>query len=236
MRVESEVLKVESQDRRLETGDGGVERDPSVLSPEPSVPIRRSSDFGELPSGLSLRVEDSRAVIGRRFGIGTRGFTLIEIILVTLLVGILAGMLIPPLQQGVQSYSAIKTWGKLTSQGREATNRMAREMRNIQKKANNGPNISSANATSITFVDAWNNTITFALSGETVQRNTDTLVDQVSDLQFRYFNGSNTELTPPLSGAELDNVRRILLVLTLAEGGKTLSMTGQAFVRDLTGV
>ncbi|MEE9124852.1 MAG: ATP-binding protein, partial [candidate division NC10 bacterium] len=62
MRVESEVLKVESQDRRLETGDGGVERDPSVLSPEPSVPIRRSSDFGELPSGLSLRVEDSRAV------------------------------------------------------------------------------------------------------------------------------------------------------------------------------
>ena len=167
---------------------------------------------------------------------GTAGFTLIEIILVTLLVGILAGMLIPPLQQGVQSYSAIKTWGNLTSQGREATNRMAREMRNIQKKANNGPNISSANATSITFVDAWNNTITFALSGETVQRNTDTLVDQVSGLQFRYFNGSNTELTPPLSGAELDNVRRILLVLTLAEGGKTLSMTGQVFVRDLTGV
>ena len=27
-----------------------------------------------------------------------------------------------------------------------------------------------------------------------------------------------------------------LLVLTLAEGGKTLSMTGQVFVRDLTGV
>jgi len=138
---------------------------------------------------------------------GTGGFTLIEIILVTLLVGILAGMLIPPLQQGVQSYSAIKTWGNLTSQGREATNRMAREMRNIQKKA-----------------------------GETVQRNTDTLVDQVSGLQFRYFNGSNAELTPPLSGADLDNVRRILLVLTLAEGGKTLSMTGQVFVRDLTGV
>ncbi|MFQ5932550.1 MAG: hypothetical protein ACE5MM_09090, partial [Nitrospiraceae bacterium] len=104
------------------------------------------------------------------------------------------------------------------------------------RKANNAPNISSADATSITFVDAWTNTITFALSGGgKVKRNTDTLVHQVSGLQFRYFDDSNTELLPPLSGANLDNVRRILLVLTLAEGGQTLSVTGQAFVRDLTG-
>jgi hypothetical protein len=62
------------------------------------------------------------------------------------------------------------------------------------------------------------------------------LVDQVSGLQFRYFNGSNAELIPPLSATDRDDVRRILLVLTLAEGGQTLSVTGQAFVRDLTGL
>ena len=163
------------------------------------------------------------------------GFTLIEMILVTLVIGILAGILVPLLQQGVQGYTAIETRGDLTSEARDATDRMVREMRNIQKKANNAPNISSADGTSITFVDAWTNTITFALAGSKVQRNTDILVDQVSGLQFRYFNESNTELIPPLSGADLDNVRRILLVLTLAEGGETLSVTGQAFVRDLTG-
>ena len=163
------------------------------------------------------------------------GFTLVEMVLVTLVIGILAGILVPLFQQGVQGYTAIETRGDLTSQARDATDRMVREMRNIQKKANNAPNISSAGATSITFVDAWTNTITFALSGSTVQRNTDTLADQVSGLQFRYFDGSNTELIPPLSGTDLDNVRRIHLVLTLAQSGETLSVTGQAFVRDLTG-
>jgi type II secretory pathway pseudopilin PulG len=174
-------------------------------------------------------------VVGRRVGIGTGGFSLIEIVLVTLVIGILAGMLIPLLQQGMQGYAAIETRADLTSQAREATDRMVREMRNIQRKANNAPNISSADGTSITFVDAWTNTITFDLSGSKVQRNADILVDQVSGLQLRYFDGSNTELISPLSGADLDNVRRILLVLTLAEGGQTLSVTGQAFVRDLTG-
>lgn len=163
------------------------------------------------------------------------GFTLIEMVLVTLVIGILAGILVPLFQQGVQGYSAIETRGDLTAHARDAADRMVRELRNIQKKSNNGPNISSADATSVTFVDAWSNTITFALSGSTVHRNSDALVDQVSGLQFRYFDGSNTELMPPLSGADLDNVRRILLVLTLAQGGETLSVTGQAFVRDLTG-
>lgn len=164
------------------------------------------------------------------------GFTLIELVLVILVIGILAAVLVTPFRQGVQGFVAVETRADLTSQAREATTRMVREMRNIQKKGSNAPNISSADATSITFVDARNDTITFALSGSTVQRNTDTLVDQVSGLQFRYFNGSNAELIPPLSATDRDDVRRILLVLTLAEGGQTLSVTGQAFLRDLTGL
>lgn len=182
-----------------------------------------------------MQIRNSQFAIRNSPAIGGEGFTLIELVLVTLVIGLLAGILVPLLQQGIQGYTAIETRGDLTSQAREATDRMVREMRNIQKKANNAPNISSASSTSITFVDAWTNTITFALSGSTVQRNANTLVDQVSGLQFRYFNGTNTELIPPLSGADLDSVRRIHLVLTLAQGGETLSVTGQAFVRDLTG-
>ncbi len=174
---------------------------------------------------------DQRALVT-----GREGFSLIEVVLVLLLVGVLAAILINPLRQGVQGYVATEARADLTSQARQATNRMVREMRNIQKEADNTPNITVANATSITFVDVLDNTISFSLSGSAVQRNADTLADKISGLQFRYFDGSNTELSPPLSVADRDNVRRILLVLTLQDKGETVVVANQAFLRELTGL
>jgi type II secretory pathway pseudopilin PulG len=167
---------------------------------------------------------------------GTGGFTLIEIILVCVLIGVIASVIIPPLYQGAQSFTVSETRGDLTSQARQAATRMIRELRNVQKEANNTPNITAAAATSITFVDVLDNTITFSLSGSTLQRNSNPLVEQVSSLQFRYFNGSNAELTPPLSATDMDNVRRVMLTLTLAEGGLTVAVTEQTFLRELTGL
>jgi len=188
-----------------------------------------------------------------KFHRGNGGFTLIEIVIVCVLIGIIAAVIIPPLHQGAQSFTAGETRGDLTSQARQAATRIVRELRNIQKKADNTPNITTgANATSITFVDVLDNTITFCLwasgscspTGNTVQRNSNPLVEQVSSLQFRYFNGSNTELPVPLSAPDLnpasvddvDDVRRIMMTLTLAEGSQTVSVTEQAFLRELTGL
>jgi len=206
--------------------------------PKPNThpPTRRRS---------SARGERSRTVIGHRFVRGIDGFSLMEIIVVCVLIGIIAAVLIPPLHQGVQSFAVTETRGDLTSQARQAATRMIRELRNIQKEGDNTPNISSANATSITFVDVLDNTITFCLwasgscspTGNTVQRNSNPLVEQVSSLQFRYFNGSNAELTTlPLSATDRNNVRRIMVTLTLAEGSLTVSVTEQAYLRELTGL
>jgi len=175
---------------------------------------------------------------------GIEGFSLIEIVVVCVLIGIIAAVIIPPLHQGVQSFAVTEARGDLTSQARQAATRMIRELRNIQKKADNTPNITAANAASITFVDVLDNTITFSLSGSTLQRNSNALVDQVSSLQFRYFNGSNTELPVPLSAPDLapasvddvDDIRRIMVTLTLAEGSLTVSVTEQAYLRELTGL
>jgi Tfp pilus assembly protein FimT len=165
-------------------------------------------------------------------------------ILVLVVMGIMGLVLVPALQQGAQIYTATETRGDLASQARQAATRMVRELRNIQKEADNTPKITSADAASITFADVSDNTITFCLwasgscspTGNTVQRNSNPLVEQVSSLQFRYFNGTNAELTTlPLSPTDRDNVRRILLVLTLAEGSQTVSVTEQAFLRELTG-
>ena len=183
---------------------------------------------------------------------GIEGFTLIEIVVVCVLIGIIAAVIIPPLHQGVQSFAVTETRGDLTSQARQAATRMIRELRNIQKEADNTPNISTANVASITFVDVLDNTITFCLwasgscspTGNTVQRNSNPLVAQVSSLQFRYFNGSNTELPVPLSAPDLtpasvddvDDVRRIMVTLTLMEGSLAVSVAEQTFLREMTGL
>ncbi len=168
---------------------------------------------------------------------GREGFTLIEVVIVIVLIGVLATVLIQPFHQGVPSFIAVETRGDLTAEARQATTRMVREIRNIQRDVDNGPEISSANATSITFTDVLSNGITFSLSGSTVQRNTNTLADKVSSLQFRYFDGSNAELTSlPLSGPNREKVRRIRVVLTMQEGGQTVTVTGEAFLRNLRGL
>src|SRR3972149_5799837 len=102
------------------------------------------------------------------FGKGIEGFTLIEIVICCVLIGVLAAVIIPPLHQGVQSFAVPETRGDLTSQARQAATRMIRELRNIQKKGDNTPNISTANVASITFVDVLDNTVTISLSGSTV--------------------------------------------------------------------
>ncbi len=173
----------------------------------------------------------------RKFVKGKEGFTLIEIVLVLVIIAVLAGILIEPFRLGVKSYIGIETRADLTSQAREATNRIVREMRNIQKKANDMPNITSADATSITFVDNRGVTISFSLAGSTVLRDTNILADKVSSLDLRYFKGDNTALTTfPLSAADLDAVRRILVIMTMQENTETVAMTGQAFLRELRGL
>jgi len=189
----------------------------------------------------------------RKFVKGKEGYTLIEIVLVIVIIAVLAGILIEPFRLGVKSYIGIETRADLTSQAREATMRMVRELRNIRKKADIPPasNIvcdtagDEATVSRIRFLDVQNNDIKFYLSGSnTVQRmdmdtSTDNiLADKVSSLQFRYFDGSNNELTPSpqLSVAQCDNVRRILVIMAMNEGTETVTMTGQAFLRDLRGL
>ncbi|MGH7380607.1 MAG: type II secretion system protein [Candidatus Methylomirabilales bacterium] len=201
------------------------------------------SGFG-FSGGRTPSTQDPIPVIGHRLAVslsnrhrfvrGIEGFSLIEILMVCVLIGVIAAVIIPPLHQGVQSFTAGETRSDLTSQARQAATRMARELRNIQKEGDNTPYISSANATSITFVDVLDNpATTFSLSGSTVQRNSNPLVGQVSTLQFRYFDVNNLELTGAFTP---NNVRRIMVTLTLTEQGQTVSVTEQAFLREMTGL
>lgn len=59
-----------------------------------------------------------------------KGFTLIELIMVIVLLGVMAGILTPFILKAMQAYSASKARAELVSKGRVAMERLAREVRN----------------------------------------------------------------------------------------------------------
>jgi prepilin-type N-terminal cleavage/methylation domain-containing protein len=60
---------------------------------------------------------------------GTTGFTLIELVITILLVGIVAGVLAPIYRQAGEMFSATQARSELTARGRLALERLSRELR-----------------------------------------------------------------------------------------------------------
>jgi len=121
-----------------------------------------------------------------------RGFTLIELTMMLVVVGILASLSAPLILNGLRAYDInagnLVTLGKL----RYATERIAREIRETQY---NGTNylIASMTATNLQFTKNDATTVTIGLAapnitlGYSTPALSATLTDQATALQFNYF-------------------------------------------------
>ncbi|MCG3114775.1 MAG: type II secretion system GspH family protein [Candidatus Manganitrophus sp. SA1] len=101
-----------------------------------------------------------------------RGFTLIELVLTIILVGIIAGMASVFLRQGLNAFVAEDARADITNQGRLAIERMAREMRMIRSRtAADLPGCCTNPSTTFNFIDMSGSNITYAMTGNTITRN-----------------------------------------------------------------
>jgi prepilin-type N-terminal cleavage/methylation domain-containing protein len=132
------------------------------------------------------------------------GFTLIELIMVIVLVGILAGATVPLLVNSFRAYEANQSNLVTLTKLRYATERMAREIRDMQYTGGAYTIVMGASTLQFTKIDATVVTITAAPPLATLQYSTPamsaTLTDQVAvnGLQFEYFdiNNSSVGVTP----------------------------------------
>lgn len=132
------------------------------------------------------------------------GFTLIELIMVIVLVGILAGATVPLLVTSFRAYETNQTNYVTLTKLRYATERMAREIRDMQYTGGAYTIVMGASTLQFTKIDATAVTITAAPPLVTLQYSTPamsaTLTDQLAanGLQFEYFdiNNSNVGVTP----------------------------------------
>ena len=125
---------------------------------------------------------------------GVRGVSLMEMIIVIVILGIIAGFSSTLLSGGFDAYFSERDLADTVWQGRLALARLNRDLRTVRSPTPSDLTISPA--TQITFVNTSGNTVSYALSGTTLMRNSQPLADGISNLNFSYIgNDGSTTVT-----------------------------------------
>ncbi|MHB8348586.1 MAG: PilW family protein [Acidiferrobacterales bacterium] len=175
---------------------------------------------------------DVRAVADLR---GQRGFSLIELVMVIVLMGIIAVAATPVLLSGVQTFHVTSVSLDTLSKLRYATARMAREIREIRRNPANTADydISTMTATTLAFTKTDGTLVTLSASPPDVMLAYSTpaasavLTDQVSRFAFSYL---EIDGVTPATGAA--TVAFIRIDLTLTQNGESYSQTTWVSLRN----
>lgn len=148
------------------------------------------------------------------------GFTLIEMVIVITVTAILALFLAGAIEKGVESWYFVADRSDLMTQTPYALNRMARELRYIK----DSKSVYAAASNTITFTDANNNSITFSLSGNTIYRNNDILLDGVAAFSLQYSDANGNIIVAPLVNPAKTDIRKIKIFIRTQKGSNPLDM------------
>jgi len=159
-----------------------------------------------------------------------RAFTLVELMVVIVVIGTIAGIGVPLLLEAVDAWSFnSKFQDNAVSCAVVAMNRMSREIRRLKNDAS----VTTANSAAFAFTDINNNAISYTKSGTTLMRNTDGLAENISSLTFTYYNDSGATIAVPVVSPNNTNIRRINVDYSILAGTNTLNFSFQVRPQNL---
>ena len=155
-----------------------------------------------------------------------KGFTLVEIILSITLIAILFTVTSIVLQRGLDAYAHISSRAASLQQARYVMERMTRELMRVGDE--NSTNIQNIQDDQITFVDANNITTNFNFANQTLWREDDLLLPNVTSVTFTGFRDNNNTTS---SGQQ---TRRIRIEFATLPPGETVPLTlrTDVFIRN----
>lgn len=167
------------------------------------------------------------------------GFTAIEMVMAIVLVGILAAASLPVIFSGVRTYQDTTVSLVTLSKLRYATERMAREIREIRRNTVTPSNydISTwANGSgTLAFVKRDGTTVTITAAAPNVTLGysspavTSTLTDQLSSLTFNYYQIDGTT-----AATSIANMAFVQISLTLIQDGAPFTQRTRVALRNQT--
>ena len=157
-----------------------------------------------------------------------RGFTLTELVIVTVVSGILLMAAVPFFKLNVDSYVEIKTKKDMMQSGRMAFSRMMAELHRIE----NSLDISNGDVSQITFdvPDDGLGFITYELSGNEILRQGQKFLGPVDNFIIRYFKEDRTEKWTPFQYHS--DVWLMYVEVVVGEGSSSLSLRGLVSPRN----
>ena len=160
------------------------------------------------------------------------GLTLVEIVMVIVIVGILAGGSMLYIRQIIELWDFTSFRSEIVAQGRVALGRMSRDIRQIR----NSTSVFYANGTRLQFNDTDNVSINYYLSNNiNLMRNNDILAEGVSSLVFSYYNQTNQIIANPLVRPQETDIRRINIKLNIFSGDQNKTLETQIYPRNIGG-
>ncbi len=156
------------------------------------------------------------------------GFTLIEIVITIVLVGILAGIAALIILQGVESYSVEEVRSNVHYQARLAMERMAREIRLIRRAS--VVDITTMTDTNLRFTDVNGANAGFTWTSPTLSRwngiGTAVLAPNITAFDFNYYRQDGVT---PATEATLWYVE---ITMTSQQGSESLQMSTRVHPRN----
>lgn len=162
------------------------------------------------------------------------GFTLIELVLTLLILGIIAAVGSRFALQGIRSYTNEQDRGDVHSQARLAVERVVREARAIRSCADI---VGPANpAATLSFTDSSGTAVAFSVVGTNLLRGASVLAQGVSSSQpFRFLdmNGNASTSCPlPASPSAATDIWFVEIDLTCLQGGESLHVRSLVHPRN----